>query len=249
MAYKLTVEYDGTDFFGFQMQKDGKRTVQKVLQEVLLKFFNEDIKITYASRTDRGVHADGQVVGFSTKRQEEPLELRNRLNMLLPDDVKISKVEMAPEGFDAGRNIESKKYRYEICNADYLMPMFRHTSLFVYQQLDVEKMQQAASILQGTYDFTSFCSAECEKEDKVRTIFEIAVIKMQDRTIWIEIEGNGFLQHMVRIIVGTLIEVGKGKLSSQDVKNILEKKDRRHKGKTESPRGLTLVNVKYFKKS
>ena len=245
MTIKAVVEYDGKGFHGFQMQKNEKlRTVQRVLEEVLSSVLNESIKISYAGRTDKGVNAARQVISFDTNSKMLPGKFKEVLNRLLADDVKIVELTKEKEGFDARRNIKSKTYGYNIWNGAYVPPLKRHYFLHVPQLLNIEKMKEAAEVLTGTHDFTSFCSTECEKENKVRTIFDI-FIKKTDEHVHIMISGSGFLQHMVRIICGTLIMVGKGQLAADDVRVILERKDRKHKGKTEKPHALTLVKIEY----
>lgn len=250
------VEYDGEGFFGMQRLSGGseKRTVQGVLEKEISKVFEEEVKVVYASRTDRGVSAYGQVISFYISREVNNAQLRllcGRINRLLPEDVQILTLAVADEGFAANRGARNKVYEYRVFNGATLPPLRRHGCLHVRQPLNVAAMRAGAAFLVGEHDFTSFCKAECEKNVKTRTIFsiDIDVVSAGENErgcfVTFEVKGDGFLQHMVRIVVGTLLAVGRGEIEASDVEQILQARDRRHKGKTESARGLVLVEVNY----
>lgn len=240
---RCTVAYDGTDYSGFQVQPE-QVTVQGTIEAGLQRITGEAIQIAGSGRTDAGVHAQGQVFHFDTTSSIPLEKWRFVLNNQLPDSIVILFVEEVQPDFHARFDVLRKQYRYCIDNG--IVPeLFRHRYAEHYRhRLDERLMQEAANHLIGEHDFTSFCSAKTFVEDKVRTIYDLKVLREGD-LIWIICEGNGFLYNMVRIIAGTLIEVGEGKRAPQDFPQILAACDRELAGKTAAAKGLTMWKVLY----
>ncbi|MCM3570097.1 tRNA pseudouridine(38-40) synthase TruA [Neobacillus mesonae] len=243
--YKAIVAYDGTDFSGYQVQPH-KRTVQSVLETVLAKMHKgHEVKVSASGRTDAGVHAKGQVLHF-----DSPLSIPDEkwviaLNSLLPDDLSILKVEKVKESFHARFDAVGKEYRYRLLLSKSRDPFECRYSYRYPYKLNIEAMQDSCRYLVGEpHDFTSFCSAKTEVVDKVRTIETIDFL-MDGDLLTIRFVGNGFLYNMVRILVGTLLEVGSGERVPEDLEEILKKKDRRFAGKTAPAHGLYLWEVFY----
>ena len=241
---KLTVAYDGTNYCGWQIQKNGI-TVEEVLNKTLSKFFHEDITVIGASRTDSGVHARGNVAVFDAEVTMPPEKISYALNNLLPDDIRIQKSEEVSPDFHPRYCDTRKTYEYRIYNAQFPDPMVRLYSHFVYYHLDEEKMQRAADYLVGEHDFKSFCSAGGQAESTVRTIHSLQVMREEEEII-IRVTGNGFLYNMVRIIAGTLMEAGKGIWEPEHIKDILSAKDRAAAGPTAPACGLMLVKYEFL---
>lgn len=241
---KLTVAYDGTNYCGWQIQKNGI-TVEEVLNQTLSKFFKEEITVIGASRTDSGVHALGNVAVFDANVTMPPEKISYAINNLLPDDIRIQKSEEVDADFHPRFCDTRKTYEYKIYNNQFPNPVERLYSHFVYYPLDVEKMQRAAEYLVGEHDFKSFCTPKPDVDNTVRTIFYIHVIREGNMVI-IRINGNGFLYNMVRIIVGSLLKVGMGMIPPEEIKNILEAKDRARAGHKAPACGLTLMEIEYL---
>lgn len=242
---KLTVAYDGTNYCGWQIQKNGI-TVEEVLNRTLTKFFKEEIAVIGASRTDSGVHALGNVAVFDAEVTMPPDKISYAINNLLPEDIRIQKSEEVEVDFHPRYCDTRKTYEYKIYNNQFPNPIERLYSHFVYYPLDVEKMQRAADYLVGEHDFKSFCTPKPDVENTVRTIYSIRVTKVE-HMVTIRINGNGFLYNMVRIIVGSLMKVGMGMIPPEEIKNILEAKDRTKAGHKAPACGLTLVEIEYPK--
>ena len=240
---KLTIAYDGTNYCGWQVQPNGI-TVEEVVNKALKKLTGEDIQVIGASRTDSGVHALGNVAVFDTRTTIPPERISYALNQRLPEDIVIVKSEEVAEDFHPRYCDCSKTYEYHILNTRIPIPTKRLTNYFVSYDLDVEKMRKAAGYLIGEHDFVSFCNVRTDVEDTVRTVTEIETLK-DGEEITIRISGNGFLYNMVRIIVGTLIRVGRGFYEPEKVKEILEAKDRKAAGVTAPPHGLILAEIRY----
>ena len=238
---KLTIAYDGTNYCGWQVQPNGI-TVEEVVNKALKKLTGEDIQVIGASRTDSGVHALGNVAVFDTHTTIPPERISYALNQRLPEDIVIVKSEEVAEDFHPRYCDCSKTYEYHILNMR--IPTKRLTNYFVSYDLDVEKMRKAAGYLIGEHDFVSFCNVRTDVEDTVRTVTELEILK-DGEEITIRISGNGFLYNMVRIIVGTLIRVGRGFYEPEKVKEILEAKDRKAAGVTAPPHGLILAEIRY----
>lgn len=240
---KLTIAYDGTNYCGWQIQPNGI-TVEEVVNKALQKLTGEEIQVIGASRTDSGVHALGNVAVFDTETTIPPERISYALNQRLPDDIVIVKSEEVASDFHPRYCDCSKTYEYHILNTRIPIPTKRLTNYFVSYELDIDKMRQAASYLVGEHDFVSFCNVRTDVEDTVRTITELEILKNGEE-IMIRISGNGFLYNMVRIIVGTLIRVGRGFYEPEKVKEILAAKDRKAAGVTAPPHGLMLVEIRY----
>lgn len=241
---KLIVAYDGTNYCGWQIQINGI-TVEEVLNKTISELVGEPIAVIGASRTDSGVHAMGNVAVFDTKSRIPAEKMSFALNQRLPEDIRIQESCEVPLDWHPRYCDTRKTYEYRILNRRFAIPTERLYSHFFYYPLDVEKMQQAADYLVGEHDFKSFCSTRTQVENTVRTIYFLRVIKEGDM-IRIQINGNGFLYNMVRIIVGTLLKVGTGMYPPEHVKEILEAKDRRLAGPKAEARGLTLMEIEYL---
>lgn len=240
---RLTVAYDGTDYCGWQVQKNGI-TVEEVLNRALSRLTGEDITVIGASRTDAGVHARGNVAVFDTDTRIPAERIACALNTLLPEDVVAVKSEEVPAGWHPRRCVSVKTYEYRILNREVPDPIRRRDTYFVSFPLDIERMREAAEYLKGEHDFKSFCSAHTAVKDTVRTIYDLEIEKEED-LITIRVRGNGFLYNMVRIIAGTLVGVGRGYFEPGEVKKMLDDKDRTKAGVTAPPQGLTLVGIAY----
>ncbi|MFR0816744.1 MAG: tRNA pseudouridine(38-40) synthase TruA [Mediterraneibacter gnavus] len=240
---KLTVAYDGTNYCGWQIQPNGI-TVEEVLNRALRKLTGEEITIIGASRTDSGVHALGNVAVFDSETSIPPERISYALNQRLPDDIVVIRSEEVPADWHPRYCNSKKTYEYHILNAKIPDPTRRLTRHFVSFDLDIEKMKKAAQYLVGTHDFVSFCNVRTDVEDTVRTIYSLDILPVGDE-ITIRIQGNGFLYNMVRIIVGTLVRVGRGFYTPEQVQEILEAKNRKAAGVTAPPQGLFLVGIEY----
>ncbi|MGH7369540.1 MAG: tRNA pseudouridine(38-40) synthase TruA [Candidatus Methylomirabilaceae bacterium] len=242
-TFKLTIEYDGTDYRGWQVQP-GMPTIQGMLQDAMARIAGRPVHIVGAGRTDAGVHALGQVASLRAEFSHPPDTLRRAFTSLLPLDIVVTRVEEAPAGFDAQRWAEWKRYRYTLLMRPYPSALERRYTLFVPRPLKIDAMAEAAHLLVGEHDFTSFQAAKSSVEDPVRRVFR-AEFHAQDDHLYFEIVADGFLRHMIRIIIGTLIDVGRGRLSVEEVKAILEVQDRKQASKTFPAHALCLVDVGY----
>jgi tRNA pseudouridine38-40 synthase len=241
---KCIISYDGTHFSGYQVQSN-KRTVQSEFEDILMKMHNgQPVKIHASGRTDARVHAHGQVIHFDTPLNIPSDRWQKALNSLLPDDISVREVQKVPPNFHARFNATAKEYRYKVNRSQERNVFQRYYTYHYPYPLDYVEMKEAIKYLVGTHDFTSFCSAKTEVEDKVRTIYEIEFFEEQDQLIF-RFVGNGFLYNMVRILVGTILEVGQGKIKAGDIKKILESKSRENAGKTAPGQGLYLWQVHY----
>lgn len=242
---KLTIAYDGTDFHGWQRQA-GVRTVQAEIEEVARRVIRHPLEIVGASRTDTGVHARGQAAHLRTTTAVPTENLRRAIGQRLPDDISLAHLADVPLGFHATRHALGKLYHYRIHN-DAHRPVEWHVTRYawhVWYHLDVDRMQAAAAALVGTHDFAAFASAASTRQTTVRTIRRIE-IRRHFNALLIDVEGQGFLYNQVRIMVGTLVEVGRGHWPPQCVAEILASRDRRQAGPTAPPHGLCLEWVKY----
>lgn len=240
---KLTIAYDGTNYCGWQIQPNGI-TIEEVINKALQKLTGEPILVIGASRTDSGVHAMGNVAVFDTETSIPPERIAMALNQRLPEDIVIVKSEEVALDFHPRYCDCSKTYEYHIINTRIPVPTKRLTNYFVSYNLNLDHMREAASYLVGEHDFVSFCNVRTDVENTVRTITALDVIE-NGNEITIRITGNGFLYNMVRIIVGTLIRVGRGFYTPEKVKEILEAKDRKAAGVTAPAHGLMLMNIEY----
>lgn len=240
---KLTIEYDGTNFSGWQKQKN-RRTVQEEIECALEKIIKEKVSVTGSGRTDAGVHALGQIANFTTEKTIKPEELLFGINTMLPVDIVVTNVEEVDCEFDARSSAKKKHYRYVINNSKFPSALNAYREYHFKYFLDVESMQLAAQDLIGKHDFKAFCAAGSSVKNTEREIYILNINKLGNRVI-IDIVGNGFLYNMVRIIVGTLLDVGTGKLDICVIKNMLDEKERTLGGRTVGPEGLYLVDVEY----
>jgi tRNA pseudouridine38-40 synthase len=240
---KLILEYDGTAYHGWQVQP-GQPTIQGVLQERAKRISGEEVRITGAGRTDAGVHALGQVANFQTWKELTPERWQLAFNGLLPPDIVVRCVERAPEAFEARRSAKEKTYRYTILNAPYPSALERHSLLHVFDPLAVAPMAEAAATLVGEHDFSAFRAAGRDTVTPIRQMYEARFVTEGDRLHFV-VRGNGFLKHMIRIVVGTLLDVGRGKLTPDHFRHILDSGDRQRAGKTVPPHGLCLMHVNY----
>ncbi len=241
---KLIVAYDGTNYCGWQIQDNGI-TIEEVLNRELSRLLNEDIKIIGASRTDSGVHALGNVAVFDTETRIPAEKISFALNQRLPDDIRITNSCQVPDDFHPRFCDTIKTYEYKIWNNRFPNPLVRLYSKFVYFNIDIERMEQAAAYLVGEHDFKSFCSPRTQVENTVRTVTEISFFK-EGNMITMRIRGTGFLYNMVRIIMGTLLKCGMGMYEPEHVKEILEARDRAKAGPKAEACGLTLVGIEYL---
>jgi tRNA pseudouridine38-40 synthase len=243
--FRLTLEYDGAGFAGWQVQPGGQRTVQGTLQEAIARVTGQAARVIGASRTDAGVHAEGQVASVALETALEADALRRALNGVLPADVAvIGAAEASPE-FHAHRAARAKLYRYRIWNGASPSPLRAARSHRVFTALDLGAMHQAGSHLEGTHDFRSFQAAGSAPGSTVRTLRRVAVGGETRGEVRILVEGDAFLRHMVRILCGTLVEVGIGRRAPSEIPAVLAARDRARAGPTAPARGLTLVRVDY----
>ena len=240
---RLTIEYDGTDFVGWQRQPNG-RSVQEVVEKALAELLGQGVPTAAAGRTDAGVHALGQVVALDAPRSLPSKAYVRGLSALLPGDVAVVEAEEVPDDFDPRRWATGKRYRYLISRRPVRAPLLRRTHWEVFSSLDVEAMQTASAALIGTHDFSSFRAADCEAPHPRRTLREFEV-QTVGAILRIEVEGTAFLKHMVRNIVGSLVEVGRGRRAPGWIGEVLAAKDRTLAGPTAPAHGLTLVEVTY----
>ena len=242
---KATISYDGTLFAGYQVQP-GERTVQLEIEAVLTKMHKgEKVKITASGRTDARVHATGQVIHFDTPLLIPVDRYKKALNVQLPRDIRVLAVEEVPDDFHARYSVSGKRYRYIWNCAEEQSPFRRHYTVETNGvRPNIESMQKAAQYIIGTHDFTCFCAANTSVVDKVRTVHSLD-FSWQDEELHMVIEGNGFLYNMVRIIAGTLWEVGIGKRDADDLEGIVSSMDRGKAGKTAPAHGLYLEKVFY----
>ena len=245
---KVTIAYDGTEFAGFQRQP-GVRTVQQVVEEALAPIEGGDVTITGAGRTDAGVHALGQVVSFTLTNSIECLQLRQALNAVLPEDVRVVAVEPTSHGFNARFAARSKVYRYRIYNSKVLSPFERRYALHISRDVNLDSIKDAAAALVGEHDFAAFQATGTSVLTTVRTITRSewyeTPLEGGGRLLIFEIAGTGFLKYMVRNIVGTLIDVGDGRRPVASMPALLGTRDRAEAGRTAPPHGLYLVCVDY----
>ena len=243
MRIKLTLEYDGTDYCGWQVQPNGV-TVQQRVQEALKALTGEDITVTASGRTDSGVHAAGQVAHFDTNSTIPPEKFAAALNSMLPSDIRALCSEMADDGFNARFCAKKKTYRYSAYLSDTTRPLWDRYSCRLSFSPDVLAMKRAARLFIGTHDFHAFMASGREVKDTVRTIYS-SEIETEGDFITFTVCGNGFLYNMVRIMMGTLVETGAGKMTESDIISALNGGDRNLSGKTMPPHGLTLLSVEY----
>ena len=241
---KLTIEYDGKDFNGWQKQPN-KLNIQGEIEQVISSITGEEnIELNASGRTDAGVHALGQVANFKTNSNIPIEKMAIAINSRLKKSIVIKKAEEVEDRFHSRYNCKRKTYRYVIHNSENGTAIYRNLEYHVPQKLDVSKMMQAAQYFIGEHDFKGFKASGTSSKSSVRIIYD-AIVKQENDRIYIELTGNGFLYNMVRIIAGTLVDVGLGKINVEDMEEIINSKDRTRAGKTLPPQGLYLVKVEY----
>ncbi|MBU3102781.1 tRNA pseudouridine(38-40) synthase TruA [Clostridium gasigenes] len=241
---KIEIEYDGSRYKGWQTQKGNIATIQEKLESVIAKMTKEEIQVIGCGRTDTGVHAENYIANFTTNCEKTVEEMLDYLCEYLPEDIVVKAMKDTSERFHARYNVISKTYVYRINNNKYRNVFNKKYTCHIPEKLDIEQMQKAAAILVGTHDFMSFTTLKNKSKATVRTINYIN-IRENDGNIEMEFNGNGFLKNMVRIITGTLIEIGLGTKKFEDMKKVLEAKQRSEAGPTAHAHGLALKNVQY----
>ena len=246
MNYRMKVQYDGTRYQGWQRQSGSPATIQGKIEEVLSRQAGRPVRIDGAGRTDAGVHALEQIanVHLPDTFAASEKELREVLNEYLPEDIRILQVERAGERFHSRLHATGKQYRYHLMKCDSEDVFRRRYSWKMTEPLDITSMREAAGLLAGEHDFKSFCTKASKKKSTVRRLTRIQ-IEETEREILLTFEGSGFLYNMVRILTGTLVEVGTGRRSPQEMTEILEQKERKYAGETAPAKGLFLVKVYY----
>ena len=243
MHCKLTLEYDGTNYHGWQLQKNAD-TIQGTLEAALSQIFSEAVRVRVAGRTDTGVHALGQVASFKTEKPIEYYRLQRALNGLLPRDIVVKQIEEVPETFNPRFDARSRTYRYQIWNHRWPSAIWARYSWYVSFPLDTEAMNQAATLLIGEHDFSSFQGADWVEHNPRRTVLR-SEVRQDGEFLVYDVEAHSFLRHMVRNLVGTLVDVGRGALSVEDFVAIFAAHDRTRAGVNAPPQGLFLVTVTY----
>jgi len=245
MQLRLTVEYEGTAYRGWQLQRDGP-TVQAVLEQALSTALRERVRVRGAGRTDAGVHACGQIAAVRVREVPADLErLHKSLNALTPDDVAVRDITVVDDAFDPRRHARSRVYEYRIWNVAAPSPFWRRHAWHVPSQLDVAAMDEAARVLEGEHDFASFRAADAEPvRSTVRRVLESS-LRVDGRLLVYRVEATAFLKHMVRNVIGTLVEVGRGERVAGTFRELLAVRDRTRAGATAPAHGLVLVNVRY----
>ena len=249
MNFKLLIQYDGTDFHGWQIQGN-ERTVQGELERIIGKLENAEVKVIGSGRTDAGVHAEGQVANVCLNREFSPQNLRSAINGNLPPDVRILRVEAAVDDFHARFSARGKSYLYRVVNAPVISPFWARYAHHEIRPLDAARMNDAAHLFLGEHDWTAFSSAKSDVGTRVRTIYNFTVESFWDpraaaSIIEFRVSGSGFLRYMVRSIVGTMLEVGRGEKDFDTILTAIETGDRSLAGKTAAAKGLTLLKVHY----
>ncbi len=241
--FKLTISYDGSRYYGWERQP-GRDTIQGKLEAVLTRMCGMDVNVIGAGRTDAGVHARAMVANAYMDTDKTPAQIRDYMNHYLPDDICVSEVKEAADRFHARYRAAGKLYTYT-CYVGETKPVFnrKYVTVLDYQP-DVAAMRQAAEYLQGEHDYRSFCSNPQMKKSTVRIVDAIEIVRRKDY-LYFNFHGTGFLQNMVRILVGTLLEVGQGKRTPESVRDVLLAKDRKLAGFTAPPQGLSLMRVDY----
>ncbi len=241
--YRALIQYVGTRYSGWQVQKD-RITIQGILQKTLAQVTRTTSSVIGASRTDTGVHALGQVAHFDLDQRVGVIALRKSLNGVLPWDIRVLRLSLAPSDFHARKWALKKRYRYRIYNGQVLSPFLAGYVHHVTRRLDFERMQRAAPLLIGSHNFRSFAASSTQVRDHTRTVF-LSQFRRKGCDIVYQVEANGFLHHMVRNLAGTFLQVGNGQLSVQDMVNILNSRDRRKAGPTAPAHGLYLTKIWY----
>lgn len=241
---RLIVAYDGTNYHGWQVQKNGI-TIESELNRCLTELLQEPIEVIGASRTDAGVHAMGNVAVFDTCSRMPAEKISYALNQRLPEDIRIQKSEEVDADWHPRYCDSRKTYEYRIYRGEFPMPLKRLYALHIYYNVDLEKMREAAKFFVGEHDFKSFCQVGAQVKSTVRTVYDVSIIE-EGADLVIRVTGGGFLYNMVRIMAGTLLEVGKGKIEPGQIPEIIQAKDREAAGPTAPAHGLTLIKYEFL---
>lgn len=246
-SYKCTTAYEGTRYNGWQKQGNTNNTIQGKIEEILTKMLEEPVEITASGRTDAGVHALGQVFHFHISKEiSSTEEFLTDINGYLPKDIRILSIETCPDRFHARLSAERKTYQYRIDTSSYGNLFLRNTTHHISTPLDIAAIRKGAGYLLGTHDFKSFCSSKRMKKSSIRTIYDIQIEEDPlHQLLLFTFTGNGFLYNMVRILSGTLIEIGLGLRTPEDIPDMIEGRDRSLAGHTAPAKGLFLVHVSY----
>jgi tRNA pseudouridine38-40 synthase len=247
LQLKVILEYDGANYNGWQLQHTAP-TVQGAVEAVLQRLFNEPVRVRVAGRTDTGVHALGQVIAFTPPKMLDRLRLQHSINALLPADIVCKQIEEVPDAFNPRRDAISRAYQYRIWNHPWRSPLWARYSWHIPYPLDVNAMNSAAALLVGEHDFSSFQGSDSVEHNPRRTIFRSTVRHDGDFLLY-DVEARSFLRHMVRNIVGTLVDVGRGATQVADFVRIFAARDRTRAGLNAPPHGLFLIEVKYNSES
>lgn len=240
---KLTIEYDGKEFNGWQRQPN-KLNIQGTIERAIFDITGENVELLASGRTDAGVHALGQVANFKTNSNLPIEKFPIALNSKLKKSIIIKNAEEVDKDFHSRFNCKKKTYRYIINNSKYGTALYRNLEYCIPQKLDIGEMKKAIKHFEGEHDFKAFKASGTSSKSSVRTIYSADILNENDRII-IELTGNGFLYNMVRIIAGTIVDVGLGKIKEEEIEKIIEQKDRKNAGKTLPPQGLYLLKVEY----
>jgi tRNA pseudouridine38-40 synthase len=243
MRLRMVVEYDGADYSGWQIQPD-RPSIQGALEHAIRTITGETVRVEGAGRTDAGVHARGQVVAFSLATEPELYPLQRGLNALCGPGIVVREIAPARDGFDPRREARRRTYEYAIDNRPWPSPFRRRYAWHIRRSLDRDAMAEAAAALIGEHDFSAFRAADCDAESPIRRMFT-SVVDADGGDLVYRVTATAFLRHMVRTIVGTLVEVGHGERSVEDFARLLVERDRRRSGATAPPHGLCLVRVEY----
>ncbi len=242
--YKLRIQYDGSRYKGWQSQKNTDMTIQGKLQEVLSKMSGEEVEVHGSGRTDAGVHAIGQIANFKLHQPGDSEAILEYLNEYLPEDIAVCSVRIAKPDFHSRLSAREKTYCYRIWTSSIPNVFERKYMATVLEPLNLNQMKIAAGHILGTHDFLAFCGNRKFKKSSVRTIYDIRM-EQREHEVCIYVTGNGFLQNMMRILIGTLVEVGLGKKTPEEISGILASKDREQAGITMPAKGLCLMEVRY----
>jgi tRNA pseudouridine38-40 synthase len=241
--YRMLLEYDGTEYRGWQLQPDA-RTLQGVLEAALATALRHPVRVAASGRTDAGVHAMGQVATFRTEQTLDARELRKSVNALTPPDIAVREIAVVGDGFDARRHATARVYEYRIWTQAWRSAFWHRFAWHVPRALDLMAMRFAAAALAGEHDFSAFRASDCDAESAVRRVIHSGFTEAEGLCVY-RIEATAFLKHMVRAIVGTLVEVGTGQREVGDVARVLASRDRGRAGQTAPPHGLVLMAVRY----
>ena len=243
--YMAVIEYDGTDFNGFQIQPEGTRTVQQEITSVLSQVLNRDMSICYAGRTDAGVHARGQVINFKVDEELDLYRFKWSVNRLLPHDIAVKEIRKASISFNSRRDARQREYRYNIVNADYHSVFLKKYSILITQKLDLRSMERAAGAFIGEYDFAPFASPSLKNEYTIRRIYDFTINRESAGMIVFKVKANSFLYNMVRIMAGTILEAGRGEREIKDIEQAIRSGKGSFASSMAPAKGLFLTRVEY----